>query len=40
MSFIYQHLIGDAEVMQQEFQGKRGSPQKQVAAIITHLPTF
>ena len=40
--FIYEHLIGDAEEMQQEFQSKRGSLRKQltVAGITTHLPTF
>ena len=32
MLFVYQHLIGRAEEMQQESQGKRHSPRKRGAS--------
>ena len=38
--FIYRHLTGHTEEMQQESQGKRSSPRKRVAGIITQLFTF
>ena len=40
MLFVYRHLTGHAEEMQQKSQGKRSSGRKRVAGIITHLSIF